>query len=198
MIYASAKNGNVYVLIGLQSIILEKIRETTFCHKLFSDEFVVDTSYLKENEKRDILKVYEEYYIKRKTRKVQSSVKKFKQSSQNVLSEKDKSKIVASRTTYGFPLACCLFFERERFHALGYKFFIRPGEELLEEIETMRKRKQLTYIVLAYVLINGKINPHDLDKKLLTDICTKLRHSQGTVFKIDILDAVYQLTKTIP
>lgn len=32
LIYASAKNGNVYVLIGLQSIILEKIRKTTFCH----------------------------------------------------------------------------------------------------------------------------------------------------------------------
>lgn len=195
LIYASAKSGNVYVLIGLQSIILEKIRETRFGHKLFSDEFVVDTSCLRENEKRDMIDAYEKSYINRKTRKMQSPVKAFKQSSQNVLSEKNKSKIIASRTTYGFPLACCLFFEREQFHDLGYKFFSRPGEELLKEIETMRKTKRLTYIVLAYVLINGKIIPSDLDKKLLSVIRTKLRHPQKNVSEVDISDAVDELTK---
>lgn len=194
LIYASAKSGNVFVLIGLQRIILEKIRETSFGHKLLSDEFVVDTSCLRESEKRDMIDAYEKSYINRKTRKMQSSVKAFKQSSQNVLSEKNKSKIIASRTTNGFPLACCLYFKREQFH-LGYKFFSRPGEELLKEIETMQKTKQLTYIVLAYVLINGKIIPYDLDKKLLSVIRTKLRHPQENVSEVDILDAVHELTK---
>lgn len=194
-IYASAKKGNIFVLIGLQSSILEKLKESPSCHKLFSEEFVVDASYLKENEKRDLIDAYEQDYIKRKNRKVQSPVKAFKQSSLNVLSEKDKSKIIASMTTYGFPLACRLFFDRERFHDLGYKFFSKPGKELLDEIETMRKGKRVTYIVLAYVLINGKINPYALEEKLLTDICTKLRHPQGSESKVDILDAVDELTK---
>lgn len=194
-IYASARKGNIFVLIGLQSRILEKLKESLSCHKLFSEEFVVDASYLKENEKRDLIDAYEKDYIKRKNRKVQSPVKAFKQSSLNVLSEKDKSKIISSMTTYGFPLACRLFFEIERFHDLGYKFFSKPGKELLEEIETMRKGKRLTYIVLAYVLINGKINPYAVDRNLLTDICTKLRHPQGNESNVDILDAIDELTK---
>lgn len=90
--------------------------------------------------------------------------------------EKDKSKIILSMIIYGFFFVCCLFFERECFYDLGYKFFSKFGKELLEEIEIMWKGKWLIYIVLVYVLINGKINFYVVDRNFLIDICIKLRY----------------------
>lgn len=90
--------------------------------------------------------------------------------------EKDKSKIILSMIIYGFFFVCCLFFERECFYDLGYKFFSKFGKELLEEIEIMWKGKWFIYIVLVYVLINGKIDFYVLDRNFLIDICIKLRY----------------------
>lgn len=90
--------------------------------------------------------------------------------------EKDKSKIILSMIIYGFFFVCCLFFERECFYDLGYKFFSKLGKELLEEIEIMWKGKWFIYIVLVYVLINGKIDFYVLDRNFLIDICIKLRY----------------------
>lgn len=177
----------------MQSTILEKVRKYFRHHRLFSEEFVVNASHLKENEKRELLHAYETYYIKNKNKAVPSSVKAFKQSYQNILSEKEKSKVIECKT--GFPLACRLFFYIERFHDMGYMFFSKPDENLLEEIETMRKCKNLTYIVLAYVLIKGKMNPQDQDRKLLTDICTKVDLPHNKITPLKISDAVDELTR---
>lgn len=68
-IYASAKRGNVFVLIGLQSTILERVKKYFCHHRLFSEEFNVNISHLDENEKKIYCRPMKKTTLKASTKK---------------------------------------------------------------------------------------------------------------------------------
>ena len=177
--YACTRRDKVLLLLGIQKQILEEAREQFSYPKLLSDEFVVDTSSLTVDDRKNIYDLFEEQYIQTKIASERSSVIAQKQGQAYKALDKDKESIVNTESVYGFPLACRLYFDQEHFHELGVAFFNRPDANLLNEIEKLRKEKTLSYLLLVYILLCGKIDIDNLNEELLRRLYTALDFTEG-------------------
>lgn len=89
----------------------------------------------------------------------------------NVLSSKDKHKLLSkyklddnllqdidlSKTSPMFPMLCKLYSEKRGLSKYGPKFFISPIPELLEELDDMRNENKTQYVSLVFLMISQNL-----------------------------------------
>ncbi|XP_062572566.1 uncharacterized protein LOC134234504, partial [Saccostrea cucullata] len=206
IILASAREGNVFVVVALRKHILNGARQYFTQAELFSHQFEINLSeefQLTLEEKQKILESFEQNF-KYRAAEIFGPKCKDLESNYNpddfvILSEMQKNDIVRSDPYYGFPVTCFQFFTRPKCFKQGPKFFCRPTKPLLSEIESKRKsqsfREQVDYCILSYVLVNGSIHSDNIDKNLFQTISSKLMLSNVT--DINIADAIEDLSGSL-
>ena len=173
------KSGNLRIVIGIRSHVLEECFHALKKYKLFADENFLDLSCkefeLDQSEKEELLK---EYCVKYGVKACEGgdSISQSVNMEQRRLMKNAFDSIVKSKPLIGFPQACYVFFSDPNIFKLGIDYFVHADKELQVEIRKLRKRDTLKYLLLTYVLLeNRKIDIAALNREKLQSICDGLQ-----------------------
>ncbi|VDI29669.1 Hypothetical predicted protein [Mytilus galloprovincialis] len=200
-VYAYVCKGNIKVIITIRDTVKRQCQEVFDSNRLFKSEFIDLSSkkyLLKQEEKNTILTKY--------MKTVHNS--DFIESKgyvdckgDLVLKKDDVWNITRENPVKGFPLAVYQFVHNNKYFELGSKFFDRPTESMLEEMNAIRRKGEdqrnfmIQYAVIVYTAINeNRINPDD--NTTITEIQKIIDAIYGETIKLkkcNISDAVNEL-----
>ncbi|CAC5425336.1 unnamed protein product [Mytilus coruscus] len=200
-VHAYVCKGNIKVIITIRDTVKRQCQEMFDSHRLFKSDFIDLSSknyVLSHEEKHTILTKY---------------MKTFRQSDytdnkgfldcngDTILDKKEVLKIVQENPVKGFPLVVYQFVHNDKYYHLGSKFFDRPTEAMLEEMNAIRRKGEdhrkfmIQYAVMVYTAINENcINPDDSSK--ITAVPKIIDAIYGKTIKLKkchISDAVNEL-----
>ncbi|VDI51632.1 Hypothetical predicted protein [Mytilus galloprovincialis] len=201
-IYAYVCKGNIKVIITIRDTVKRQCQEVFEKHRLFKFEFIdlsSDNYTLDYFEKKGILVKY------MKTVRQSNYIEKhgFFVNSKGVimLDWNEVSGIIMGNPVEGFPLAIYQFVHNETYFQLGCKFFDRPTEAILDDINHIRckgedeRKFMIWYAILVYIAINeNSINLDDSSN--VSEVKKMIDAIYGQTINLKryhILDAVKEL-----
>ena len=166
MMQSFIRAGNVHVIITIRRSV-KSVSDTLglgvgYSRLFMGDRYLLDLSSkmydLTQDEKRKLLNAYLSVY---------PTVS---------LSAKSQTKLVRSHfIECAFQQLVTLFFTIKAFHFKGFDFFKQGISALRNEIEEIRDKQKLEFIVLVYALTNdGVVDIESVDTEKLEQICTAL------------------------
>ncbi|CAG2229886.1 unnamed protein product [Mytilus edulis] len=183
-IYAYVCKGNIKVIITIRDTVKRQCQEMFDSHRLFKFNFIdlsSDMYLLSQEEKHTILMKYmntvrQSDYIKSKGF--------VDRNGHLILKSNEVSNISRGNPVKGFPLVVYQFVHNDKYFKLGSKFFDRPTEAMLEEMNAIRRK----------AINENCINPDD--NSCGTEISKVINAIYGgttEMKKCHILDAVKDL-----
>ncbi|XP_071181172.1 uncharacterized protein [Mytilus edulis] len=200
-IHAYVCKGNIKVIITIRDTVKRHYQEVSDSHRLFQYDFIDLSSknyVLSREEKHTILtkymkRVHESDLIVRKGY--------VDCNGDLILKNGEVMNITRENPVKGFPLVVYQFVHNNKYFKLGSKFFDRPTEAMLEEMNAIRRKGEdhrnfmIQYAVMVYTAINGnRINPDDNTN--ITEIPKIIDAIYGETIKLkkcNISDAVNEL-----
>ncbi|CAG2186209.1 unnamed protein product [Mytilus edulis] len=160
--------GNIKVIITIRDTVKRQCQEIFDSHRLFKFNFIdlsSDVYLLSQEEKHTILTKYMETV----RQSFYTDSKGFLDcNGDTTLDKTEVLTIVQENPVKGFPLVVYQFVHNDKYYRLGSKFFDRPTEAMLEEMNEIRRSGEehmkfmKQYAVMVYTAINENcINPND-------------------------------------
>ncbi|VDI49637.1 Hypothetical predicted protein [Mytilus galloprovincialis] len=200
-IHAYVCKGNIKVIITIRDTVKRHYQEVSDSHRLFQYDFIDLSSknyVLSREEKHTILtkymkRVHKSDFIERKGY--------VDCNGDLILKNGEVSNITRENPVKGFPLVVYQFVHNNKYFKLGSKFFDRPTEAMLEEMNAIRRKGDdqrkfmIQNAVMVYTAINeNRINPDD------NTTITEISKIIGAIYektiklkKCNISDAVNEL-----
>ncbi|XP_063448810.1 uncharacterized protein LOC134728217 isoform X1 [Mytilus trossulus] len=185
-VHAYVCQGNTKVIITIRDTVKRQCQEVFENHRLFQFKFIdlsSDNYTLDFFEKRKMLIKY------MKTVRHSNHMEKTGFVDSNglvIVKESEVSDIILGNPVKGFPLALYQFVHNEKYFQLGCKFFDRPTEAMLEEINEIRRKGEderkfmIQYAILVYIAINAN--------------CINLDKSSNVTELKNMIEAIYERT----
>ncbi|XP_052074463.1 uncharacterized protein LOC127712205 isoform X2 [Mytilus californianus] len=167
-VYAYVCKGNIKVIITIRDTVKRQCREVFDNHRLFKFDFIdlgSDKYELSQKEKHAILTKYMKAV---KQSEYADDTGFINYNGVTILRRDEACKIVSENPVKVFPLAIYQFVHNAKYFQLGIKFFDRPTEAMLEEMNKIRRKGEdhlkfmIQYAVMVYTSIKENyINPED-------------------------------------
>ncbi|XP_071178011.1 uncharacterized protein [Mytilus edulis] len=165
-VHAYVCQGNIKVIITIRDTVKRQCQEVFDSHRLFQYEFIDLSSQkylLSQEEKCTVLTKYMETV---RQSDFIGSKGYVDCNGDLILKDDEVSNITLENPVKGFPLAVYQFVHNNKYFKLGSKFFDRPTEAMLEEMNAIRRKGEkhrrfmIQYAVMVYTAVNENcINP---------------------------------------
>ncbi|VDI51631.1 Hypothetical predicted protein [Mytilus galloprovincialis] len=185
-VHAYVCQGNIKVIITIRDTVKRQCQEVFENHRLFQFQFIDLSSNKYELDIFEKQKILNKYM---KTVRQYNYIEKTGFVDYNgvvVVKESEVLEIILGNPVKGFPLAIYQFVHNEKYFQLGCKFFDRPTEAMLEEINEIRRKGEderkfmIQYAILVYIAINAN--------------CINLDNSSNTTELKNMIEAIYERT----
>ncbi|XP_076109011.1 uncharacterized protein LOC143077005 [Mytilus galloprovincialis] len=200
-VHAYVCKGNIKVIITIRDTVKRQCQEVFDSHRLFQYDFIdlsSDKYLLSWEEKNTILTKYMETVFKSEFIERKGYVDC---NGDLILKNDEVSNITRENPVKGFPLVVYQFVHNDKYFKLGSKFFDRPTDAMLEEMNAIRRKGEdhrkfmIQYAVMVYTAINENcIYPEDKTcVKEVLSIIDAIYGEKTEMKKCHILDAVRDL-----
>ncbi|VDI74343.1 Hypothetical predicted protein [Mytilus galloprovincialis] len=200
-VHAYVCRGNIKVIMTIRDTVKRQCQELFDSNNLFQFEFInlsAGRYVLRRKEKENMLT----NYMKTVRRSDYTDNKGFLDNNgDTILGENGVQEIINENPVKGFPLVVYQFVHNNKYFKLGSKFFDRPTEAILEQMNAIRRKGKdqrkfmIQYAVMVYTAINENcINPED--KTCVQEVINIIDAIYGEKIemkKCHILDAVKDL-----
>ncbi|XP_076089044.1 uncharacterized protein LOC143059435 [Mytilus galloprovincialis] len=200
-VHAYVCKSNIKVLITIRDTVKRQCQVVFDSHRLFKFDFVdlsSDKYKLCEKVKQNILTVY----MKTVRQSDYIHSKGFvDQSCNTIMQLREIYKITNINPVKGFPLAVYQFVHSDKYFQLGFTFFDRPTETILDEINEIRRQGEIhkKFMIQYGVMVYTAINEHGIDpddNSNVTEVVKIIDAIYGETIRIkrcQISDAVMEL-----
>ncbi|XP_071180433.1 uncharacterized protein [Mytilus edulis] len=185
-VHAYVCQGNIKVIITIRDTVKRQCQEVFENHRLFQFQFIDLSSNKYELDIFEKQKILNKYMKQVRQSNYIEKTGFVDYNGVVIVKESEVLEIILGNPVKGFPLAIYQFVHNEKYFQLGCKFFDRPTEAMLEEINEIRRKGEderkfmIQYAILVYIAINAN--------------CINLDNSSNITELKNMIEAIYERT----